>query len=236
MDREVFEHPSYAMLSVCKVTHGGNKALYGSSIKHSNTIRLSIRGSKMERSLGRDWFYGSGKDHIEVEMSYSQFAEAITSMNCGDGVPVTLRYLNGGQIEDCPFIDKRQQFERELNADIQGGAESIDRTITSIADLFNSKKSFSKADKDSVLNMLANIQRSYKDRVPFLYSSFNEQMDKTVLEAKGEVESFIQNKISGIAMNALQNNLNESLKLENSIEIASISATEYLRELDNEPT
>ena len=45
-------------------------------------------------------------------MSYSQFAEVITSMNQGTGVPVTIRHIQGKeQIGECPFTDKKQQIE-----------------------------------------------------------------------------------------------------------------------------
>ena len=44
---------------------------------------------------------------------------AITSMNQGSGVPVTIRYIQGERIEDCPFVDKRQQFEKEFEENIK---------------------------------------------------------------------------------------------------------------------
>lgn len=31
--------------------------------------------------------------------------------------------------------------------------------------------------------------------LPYVYSCFNKQIDKTILEAKGEVEAFVENKI-----------------------------------------
>ena len=39
--------------------------------------------------------------------------------------------------------------------------------------------------------------------IGFIADKFNEQMDKTVMEAKGEIESFCQNKINAIASAAL---------------------------------
>lgn len=37
----------------------------------------------------------------------------------------------------------------------------------------------------------------------FIADSFNEQMDRTVMEAKGEIEAFCQNKINSIAQATL---------------------------------
>ena len=50
---------------------------------------------------------------------------------------------------------------------------------------------------------------------------FNEQMDKTVMEAKGEIESFCQNKINAIASASLVEHREEFLKLKNPVDIES---------------
>ena len=55
--------------------------------------------------------------------------------------------------------------------------------------------------------------------VGFIADKFNEQMDKTVMEAKGEIESFCQNKINAIASAALVEHRDEILKLENPVDI-----------------
>jgi len=216
--RETYEHPSYAMLELTKVRRGGETALFGSSIKHSDTIVLRIKKGKMDRNLNRDWYY-DGKQYIEVEMSYNQFAEAITSFNYGGGVPVTLRRFNGENIEDCPYIDKRMQFENELNANLKGATAAIDKAINDVKSLFESKKTFSNKDKEMVTDLLGQISRSYQDSLPFMYGQFNEQMDKTVTEAKSEFESFVQSKLNNIALIALQEKRDEILALESPVEI-----------------
>jgi hypothetical protein len=211
-------HPSYAMLKLQKVSHGKKTALFGSSIQHSDTIELSISEGKQERSLSRDWFV-DGKEYVKVEMSYSQFAEMITSFNQGCGVPVTLRRLHGETVEKCPYVDKRVQFEGELDETIKGAMSAVSNAISAVKELFETKKTFSKADKDLVLGLLFQISRSYDDYAPFLYKQFNEQMEKTVTEAKAEFESFIQNKINNIAMTAISERSQELTSLEAPVSI-----------------
>ena len=53
----------------------------------------------------------------------------------------------------------------------------------------------------------------------FIADQFNEQMDKTIMEAKGEIESFCQNKINSIASAALVEHKDDLLKLENPVNI-----------------
>jgi len=75
--------------------------------------------AEKERHLNRDWFHKK-KHLIEVEMSQTQFAEMITSLNVGDGVPCTIRYLpDKHRIEDPPDTSQRQIFENEFKQEIK---------------------------------------------------------------------------------------------------------------------
>ena len=89
------DHPSYGILRLTRASNGGQGvALFGSSIHHNNTIRLSISKGFEERKENETRYYGYAamKDsYIDLEMCYSQFAEAITSIGMGEGVPVTIR-------------------------------------------------------------------------------------------------------------------------------------------------
>lgn len=106
-------HPSYGTLRFSRVT-GGEISLFGSSIEHRDTIIMELCHASIERNLYRDWIYNN-RPIVKVEMSYSQFAEAITSFGCGSGVPVTIRFTEkDGQMPECDFISKREQFTDEF--------------------------------------------------------------------------------------------------------------------------
>jgi len=203
-DRTTIEHESFAMLGITRSSCSFSQNLFGSSIQHSHTIRLKIAPAKIDRMLNRDWFRANTKSYIEVEMSYSQFAEAITSMNVGDGVPVTLRRLDGKMIEDCPQFDKRQEFEKEFEKEMLKIGQSL-RVLTEKAEaLLSEKKPPTKADKEVILKGIKMLQQEIESNVPFIQSSFNEQMDKTVLEAKGEFEGFVMHKVISTGLEGLQ--------------------------------
>ena len=68
------------------------------------------------------------------------------------------------------------------------------------------------------LNML---NSDIGSNIGFIADQFNEQMDKTVMEAKGEIESFCQNKVNSIANATLVQKRDEFLKLENPVDIES---------------
>lgn len=211
-------HPSYATLQFNRV-HGGSTNLFGSSIQHRDTIVMRVRNAVIERSLNSDHIMGES-EIIECEMSYSQFAEVITSMNQGTGVPVTLRYHKGeGRIEKCPFVDKRKQFESEFEQKLDKANEKINSLINEVAEIFSEKKNIGKADREEILNKLRNVQQEVGSNSKFVYSQFNEQMDKTTMEAKGEIEAFVQNKINSVASMNLVEYKEDFKKIENPINI-----------------
>lgn len=106
-------HPSYGTIMFNRA-YGGKTPLFGSSIEHSNVIIMELRHAEIERGLNRDWVYGKAPI-AEIEMSYSQFAEAITSFGQGTGIPVTIRYTEkDGKIPPCDFVSKREQFTDEF--------------------------------------------------------------------------------------------------------------------------
>ena len=212
------KHPSYGTLLFNR-RNGGTRALFGSSIKHKDTISMYLYEAELSRSLNSDHIYGN-KRIVEVEMSYSQFAEAITSMNMGSGVPVTIQYIRDvGNIEPCPFIDKREQFEDEFKDDIKKQNELANKLITEAENLFNEKKSFTKSDKENILSLLRTLKQEIGCNTEFTYEMFNEQMDKTTLEAKGEIEAFMQNKINTIATAALVEHKDEFTRLDNPVDL-----------------
>lgn len=211
------KHESYGMLQFSRVS-GGAKALFGSSIQHKDTITMTLREGEVSRHLNNDYYFGS-KEIVQVEMSYSQFAEAITAMNIGTGVPVTIKYIQGkGKMEDCPFIDKKQQYEEEFAEHLEDIKKEASDTIIEVKEIFE-KKSIGKGDKEEILKKLQRLESQIGGNTEFIYKQFNEQMDKTVTEAKGEIEAFCQNKMNSIALAALSEHQEDFKKLENPIDM-----------------
>ena len=203
MDTERVKHPSFANIYIGRTYCSGQKNLFGSSIKHSETITLKISPAYMARDLNYDRYYADNTPYIEVEMSQAQFAQAITSLNMGAGVPVTLTRLNGEYIEPCPFVDKREQFNNEFRDDMQRVSKEIDEVTAEVEKLVEEKRNFSKADREKILKALSNVKHQISSNYPYMYSMFNEQMDKTVSEAKAEIESHLQGRMEDVAARAM---------------------------------
>ena len=217
---EMITHPSYGTLLFSRKSGGGKTSLFGSSIQHRDTICMTLHHASIERGLNRDWIHGD-KVIAEVEMSYSQFAEAITSMNIGTGVPVTVRWTEkDGKIPPCDFVSKREQFEDEFKTQRKNATRVSEELIQEVTELFNQKGTLKKADKEEILRKLNKLKMDIGINTDFIVNQFNEQMDKTVMEAKGEIEAFYQNKVNTIASAALVEHRDELKRLDNPVEIS----------------
>lgn len=211
-------HPSYGTLLFNRA-YGSKTPLFGSSIEHSNVITMELRHADITRGLNRDDIFGN-KPIAIVEMSYSQFAEAITAFGQGTGVPVTIRYTEkDGRIPFCDFVSKREQFTGEFKEQTSKAMKKSEELIEEVAEFFSSKKALTKTDKENILKKLNMLKSDIGSNIEFIADQFNEQMDKTVMEAKGEIESFCQNKINSIASGSLVEHREDILKLENPVNI-----------------
>lgn len=188
-------HPSFGMIELSRTNSSKGLNLFGSSISHHNTMRIRIYKGVVRRHLSRDW-YGtkSIKPIIEIELSNSQFADFITSAGVGGGTPVTIRYRDGHEVEDCQHENKRQLFEKEFSAQMNDMCGDIEEDLKRAREILG-KKSLLADDKRELLHMFESTKTFLKSNAPFVKQYFNESMDKTVSEAKGEVEAFWMAKI-----------------------------------------
>ena len=213
-----YKHPSFGMLSFNR-THGGHSNLFGSSIQHNDTIHMVLREGVVTRGLNDDWYVGED-EILEVEMSQSQFAELITSMNVGTGTPCTIKYLRGkGRIGEADFTNKRQQITNEFKESMNERMSDAKEFYDEVKELFATKKSIGKGDREMILRKLANVTQGMESNSKFIFDQFQEQVDKTITEAKGEIEAFAQNKINAIAQQALVEQKEDILKLENPVDV-----------------
>jgi len=140
---------------------------------------------------------------VEAEMSYTQFAEAITSMNTV-GIPCTISYTEKeGRVADCDFTVTREKYEEEFkNLRLQAN-QTTNELISQLQEVL-SKGKVTKRDIQECITKLNKISMDINENADFVYKQFNKQMDKTSLEAKNEVEAFVQHKVQSLGMERLK--------------------------------
>ena len=208
--------PAYGMLAFSRVS-GGDTHLFGSSVEHKQKIMLVLKTGHVTRELNNDW-YGGDKTLFEVEMSYTQFAELISAMNVGDGVPVTIRYIDGqGYVEAIKTVNKRTQFIEEFKEQNDKSAATAKELLSEVEGIFKEKRAIKASERDEILSKLTQLYNAVNSHNSYMLNQFNEAMEGVSTEAKGEVEAFVQNKLNSIALAALRAKNGDTLDAAESI-------------------
>jgi hypothetical protein len=214
-EMHVTKHPSYGLIGVTRINSSQTK-LFGSSVQHRNTITLRISTAQHNRSLNNDWFH-SNKEIIEVEMSQSQFAQMITTMNVGEGTPCTIRHIQGQRMPDSPFKSKLDLFDEEFEAKMHNYSIDLRKTIKEANEILKHKQTINKGDRDLIINSIERLINQISNGIPFVREQFSEALAKDVNDAKMEIESFTETKVRSLGLEALREqfpslNLPESSK------------------------
>lgn len=201
MSEKSTTHESYGMIQINRF-QGGINTYFGSSIKHDGGISISIHEADLDRDLSRDSYF-SKKTLIEVQMSYNQFAEMLTVGMNTSGTPCTIQYAEGTKKEKPPFENKRQQFQEEFKDKMKEIESKLDNLL-SYANELQSKSTVSKKDRSELIHQIKMAKQDIGSNLPFTESQFNKQIDKTIVEAKAEIEGFFETKIRDIGIEHLE--------------------------------
>lgn len=201
-------HPSYGMLEINRISCNRNVPLFGSSIVHNNMIELVIREAEVDRKYHKEYYLGR-KKLISINMSYSQFMQAIISANTS-GTPVTIKNFDGKDIEQKSILDsKKDLFEKEFQESIDKIFDNSVKTVKMASDFLEQTKPLTKTQKEELYNLLYKINQDLKENLKFILKSFKEQMDITITESHGEIEAFFDMKIKSLGIESFQNKLIE---------------------------
>jgi hypothetical protein len=196
------EHESFGMLGFSRTSNSPGLNLFGSSVKHRNTVVMTVKRATKLRDLNYDHYFG-GETLIEIELSPMQFAEAITTLNVGDGIPCTIRRINNHGVEDCPEETVRQRFEDEFADTCKESTKAAYDLVEEARNLLD-QKTIRKSDCKNLIEVLQRLATNLSSNLPFVQSQFNESMDKVTTDAKTSVEAFFLHRINEIGVKSLQ--------------------------------
>jgi hypothetical protein len=205
-DEEVTTHPSYGQVVFSRITGGGSR-LYGSAIrKHGSSITLSIKRSDQIDRDGTVWHH-SREELIEVELSSSQFAALITTMNVGSGIPCTIRRLNNKGVEGPPDDEplNHERVGRSLANDgemanrING---SIDEALEAV-DAMLAGKSLKKSELKLVREKLQKARTNVRSNLPFVLTRFREEAEKVKTTVMAEADAWLTSVVQRAGLTAL---------------------------------
>lgn len=185
-DKKLPRHESYGILRIGRVQ--GSADLFGSPIRAHHFIQITITEGSQSHGLGRTWDH-DGPLICEVAMSEVQFAEAITTLNCGIGVPCTLLEARDGErikrYERCPpqtteAKETREEFKRRVQT-AMGDMEKVKAELMALGASLSGKK------REQMEDRIDRFMRLFTDSAPFFMECFEENAAKVVATAKAEI-------------------------------------------------
>ena len=205
MNKEYEKHDSWGMVGIYHQHHNGRE-LFGSDVTNYNTICLKIKTAQCSRELGRDWIMGD-KTLVEISLSANQFADLLTNANVGDGVPCTIEYVAGkGMIKYKPQKSKLEIIEAERDELAEKTVDDLESSITMVKELIANKKLSKSAGEE----LLSKINDAYSSLVggskEFFKNQAKQEVNDMVVEAKRQVQSYVDNKIYSTGLKMLQDN------------------------------
>ncbi len=163
-NKELEQHESYGMMSFNRFD-GGNGAFFGSSIKPDGGIEMTLKTGEVRHNLNHDWY--RGKETIaRVRMTGAQFADLITNLNMGEGVPVTLEYVHGKHMSEPPFINKRIQFEENFKQEMKEVSNQMLELTKRTEEILSRAKAPTKKEKEEILHNIAMLNQKVSSDMP----------------------------------------------------------------------
>jgi len=197
-------HESCGMINICKFS-SNKSTFFGSDITHQGGISITISTARKNRHLSKDWYH-MDRELIEIEMSHSQYVDAITSGMNTSGVPCTIKRVNGKIIERINHvIDKKDVFSSEMKKTQDAYKIKIDDIIA------NLEGSIGKRKKADIVRSLITLKTHIESNNTFVLNQFDRAMEKTVTEAKQSISMFIENKINTLGIEKAKEELSKTL-------------------------
>jgi hypothetical protein len=210
-DEKIYEHPSFGMLRFSRI-NGRSGYLFGSEIQADNYVQLELSNGEMKRDLTDDNFYAK-KNLFRVKMSPNQFAELITTLNYGSGVPCTIEYIGNDIIEQCDTIKSRKtQTQEQFKQRLADFMVEMNHQYSDVQKIISSGN-ISKKNEKKLTCFYEKVQQEIKSNIPFFLRCFQESMDKVVLDAKTEIDAAIKHKIVSAGIKTLEDEqINKQVK------------------------
>lgn len=201
MEQERLSHESFGQIMFCR-SNGNDTRFYGSELPQDHYITMEVYHSEIHRELTQDRYYNR-EQILRLRLSSGQFAEMLTSMNHGSGVPCTIERIGGKKVQELPNQESRKDFVHRKFEDRMKMFGDLIRERQNKAKELVKKKTLSKEDMHQLQMHLEWLTGEVERNIPFFAKCFQETMDEVVFEAKTEVENAIQHKINTLGLNAL---------------------------------
>lgn len=209
MKEEIKTHPSYGLVKFARIQ--GHSEFFGSDSKPDSYIELTVKRCEERQDLVRSWYYE--RDLLtKIRLTNNQFAELITSLNMGTGVPCTIEFTKGdGKVEQEKAREYKVDFYKRATKDMF--SDSLKNIKNWAKEVENVSEKLPKKDQDAVKRFVGMVVQEFDKNMPFFMECYYEQMEKVAQEIKANLEADVLHKLTTLGLESLnlgQKQLNEN--------------------------
>ena len=187
---EHLSHPSYGQVTISRCTSNVGHVLYGSLLRHDAFLSFRLHRSEIYRENGIERHFPR-EIMAEFLMSEAQFAQMITTLNIGSGVPVTISHFDNKRIDAPPARNERVEVDKDLKKASQDAVTSAEKVLTEMGQMISSGK-INKTTLKRLQNELENAIRQMASSASFLKGVFDESIEKAVTAAKADFDNYVR--------------------------------------------
>ena len=182
------QHPAFGAVEISRCS--GRVDLFDSQLNHQYFISLRVREST-QFDNGQHKFNLSGKEIVEVYMSETQFARAITSIGMGGGAPCTINHREDQQVPGIIKESRRAKSEAGFQEMVGREKQLREELVTKLQEKLDEKKRPTLAEVKGLIQELKWMEGRFERNAGYAVDCFREHMEEAVEESKTEIENHI---------------------------------------------
>ena len=194
-DREgvvVSRHPSFATVGFFAMHGSGGTDLFGANVRPANTIRMRVCRAHMETGTV-DRVHEDGTI-LELELSESQFTQAITAFNRGTGTPATLRQAMDIGITPVVYpqiarVDVEERLKSKGDHRVEAEIKMIMEAFEVVRSLAEADGSVSKKALQGAVKSLGHAMGNLPGNLDYYKKLLREDANRLLDEAKLELHA-----------------------------------------------
>lgn len=218
-NRKVETHESYGLVSFSRV-FGHSGFMFGSDVLSENFIELRIAHGEKVYDDGHCFYYHPNDEIIRVKMTNTQFAELLTNMNVGDGIPCTIERLNGKVINQQKEMPDSllQEFKKTYMGKSKEILNSLNDTKDELCRLID-KKNLTKNDQERMKGLVSKYITEIRCNMPYFINQYKEETANVVQRARTEIDAALQGAVIRAGVKALGVQMNNKIESNKDVDV-----------------
>lgn len=190
-------HPAFGNIRVTLTS--GQDNLFGTTVQDGRAVRIELaQGISYERN-GQTMYEGDHVPYVVLEMSELQWARMLSSVGSANGTPCTIVRKNGVSVERIPKSSQKDIVHDtydKLREKFKEETAQLTETLQTLTNIVEEGK-MSKSLQVRMQGQIEAIRRQINDRLPFIGAILEENVHKSIEEAKSSFDAYM-NRVHSI--------------------------------------